>query len=341
VKGLDWRKILGEPTRNIALVEGELKAMSLCLAGLPTIGVGGVWNWRNSVKELLPELKQFAAQKRPVLIVFDSDAADNPLVDGARYALARAILDAGGEPHIIPLPKLPDPASPDKTGADDFVRLHPRLRADELLKALLGFEDKHQFVLASELYRLNTEYVCNETGHIIRLRGKREEDHRDHVKFQHVVEPGKVFVLGTSGKPKSVSVAAEWIAWPRRNTVSGLIYRPMSQATPVGEIAYAYDNHGRRCLNTWIGWASEPEEDAEGVAEYWTKLLNQLFRQTQNETTQETEHRLRCRRWFEMWWAYPIQNPTAAKMFSTAVLTGKGERAWSARWCDRPSTENT
>src|ERR1035441_8187635 len=219
VKGLDWRKVLGNATQAIAVVEGELKALSLCLAGLPAVGIGGVWNWQNSAKELRPEPAQFAANRRSILIVFDSDAADNPLVDGARYALARALLDKGGEPHITPLPHLYDPASPDKTGADDFVRLHPELKGEELLKVLLDFEDQHQFALAAELYRLNTEYVCNETGHIIRLSGKREEDHWDYWKFQRVVEPGKVFVVGADGKPKPVSLAAEWIAWPDRKSV--------------------------------------------------------------------------------------------------------------------------
>jgi hypothetical protein len=320
VKGLNWRAILADSDQVVAIVEGELKALSLSLAGIPAIGIGGVWNWQNSAKELLPDLVQFAVNRRRILEVFDSDAADNMLAAGAQYALARALLDAGGDPHII---QLPDLQQPEKTGVDDFVRLHPTLKKEKLIEALLNFEDKQYSALCLELHRLNSEYVCNETGHIIRLHGKREEDHWDDGKFRRIVEPGKVKVVRADGSKKLVSLAAEWLQWPKRNTVKGLIYCPMSQTIPIGQTNYIYDEHRRRCLNTWTGWASEPEEDAEGIARYWTRFLDQLFSQTQNETSEETQLREHCRRWFEMWWAYPVQNPSAGKLYSTAVLMGQ------------------
>lgn len=137
------------------------------------------------------------------------------------------------------------------------------------------------------------------------------------------MEPGKVKVVRADGSKKLVSLAAEWLQWPKRNTVQGLTYCPMPQTIPVGQSTYVYDEHRRRCLNTWTGWASGPEEDAEGIARYWTRLLDQLFSQTQNETSEETQRREHCRRWFEMWWAYPVQNPKAGKLHSTAVLMGQ------------------
>ena len=45
VEGLVWARTLARPEIPVAVVEGELKALSLCCAGVPAVGIGGVWNW--------------------------------------------------------------------------------------------------------------------------------------------------------------------------------------------------------------------------------------------------------------------------------------------------------
>ena len=136
VKGLDWSTILKNPKVPVAIVEGELKALCLCLAGVEVtaVAIGGVWNWVRN-KQLLPDLARLAAGGRDILIIFDSDTEDKPQCSGARYWLAKAMLDTGGNVHIIRIPHLPDDKSPDKTGADDLVRLE-ELSGEKLYQRL-------------------------------------------------------------------------------------------------------------------------------------------------------------------------------------------------------------
>lgn len=42
---LDWSDVLSDPSNSLVIVEGELKALAGCLAGYPTIGLGGVRNF--------------------------------------------------------------------------------------------------------------------------------------------------------------------------------------------------------------------------------------------------------------------------------------------------------
>ncbi len=59
----------------VRLTEGEIKAdIAYVLDGLPTISVPGISNWRSC----LPTLRAFATKK--VVVSFDADVADNPVV---------------------------------------------------------------------------------------------------------------------------------------------------------------------------------------------------------------------------------------------------------------------
>jgi hypothetical protein len=149
VKGLSWPDALEDPPTPVVVVEGELKALSLCLRGVEAVGIGGVWNFARQ-RVLLPELVDLAKHGREMLILFDSDAGDKPQVCAARFALAQALFEAGGKPIIGEMPNL---LLPEKTGADDFLRLHPKLRNGPLLdalKAMQSFEDQ-EHALFTEL----------------------------------------------------------------------------------------------------------------------------------------------------------------------------------------------
>jgi phage/plasmid-associated DNA primase len=96
------------------------------------------------------------------------------------------------------------------------------------------------------------------------------------------------------------------------------VYEPRPQDEQMSPYVLIND---RRYLNNWTGWASEPEPDPEGVAQYWTQLLDHLFQQQAYESEKQKNERVRARRWLEMWFAYPVQNPQA-KLYSCAVLLG-------------------
>jgi putative DNA primase/helicase len=87
--------------------------------GIPTIGIGGVWNWL--IKDtcvLLPEFDQVAFVDRSVLIIFDSDTWVKEEIQRALYALGKAIENRGGRVEALIIPPA---TNGDKQGADDFI----------------------------------------------------------------------------------------------------------------------------------------------------------------------------------------------------------------------------
>lgn len=322
VKGIKWQKIIDDSKKDVFVVEGELKALSLCLADILAVAVGGGWNFANK-RQLLPELEKFAEGGRRLFILYDSDTRDKPQVAGARYALARALTDAGGKPSFIELPHLKDSESSDKTGADDFIRLNPDIRGGDLRDALLGFAN--ELAEVTELYRLNAEYVIDETtACIVRLYdvetlADRRNENWKRGDFCGLIENRNVPVLGRNGKPSLAPLGALWTRWPARNRVVGRVYRPISQDNK--DFLYVYEN-GRRYLNDFYGWASQPRPNRSIVEELWTPLLESHFRQQSAESQAQSASRLRARNWFEQWWAYPVQHP-GAKILSAAVLSGQ------------------
>jgi putative DNA primase/helicase len=111
---------LTDISKPVFFSEGEKKIMSLDKAAkiksIPAvpIGIGGVWAWRFSPKELQPDgtmgkgksraiedfdLIEWAGRK--VYIFFDSDVATNPRVAIAETALARELAARGADVYIV------------------------------------------------------------------------------------------------------------------------------------------------------------------------------------------------------------------------------------------------
>ena len=318
VKDLPWKKLVGakkkEQEPELVIVEGELKALSLCLHGVLAVAVGGVWNFANN-KLLLPELRQLASG-RNCRVLFDSDAKDKPQVLGARAQLMRELAAVGATVTYIEMPHLPDPQSPDKTGADDFIRLNPNLKDEALRTALCSHAGNLPEVF--QLCRLNAEYVIDESkGDIMRLA--KRDNRWNHNTFCKVIQNKPVEVLNSKGEPKMVPVGQLWLGSESRNRVVGHTYKPVPQH--VSEFTYIYEN-GNRLLNDFMGWASVPKSNPKIVADYWTRLIDTLFMKKSAETEEQEKARLRARKWFEQWWAYAVRYP-GTKMRSAVVLSGK------------------
>lgn len=106
---------------GIVITEGEKKALALCLAGIPAIGIGGVWNFGGEGAPLHPALSALIRRYPEAFIVFDSDAATKPDIQNAEWRLAGQIALSGGRPHVVRVP----PETPnEKTGADDYLVKH-------------------------------------------------------------------------------------------------------------------------------------------------------------------------------------------------------------------------
>lgn len=288
-----WKEVAADPLRPLIITEGEFKSASACLnTEHACIGLGGVWSWKSNSNRMpmLPMFKEFAWRERPVYIVYDSDAATNPMVMQAENALAKALTDLGAEPFVIRLPNVDELK---KTGLDDYL-VHKGAEAfDEILEAA------EPWVTARELHELNEEviYVRN-PGLIMELKTLQrmspsaftEHAFSTRVFYEEQID-GKGNVKMT---PKSAP--KEWLKWGGRAEAPRVTYAP-------GEDRITE----KRELNVWPGWGVEPEP---GDIKPWKELLAFLFRNDPESAD-----------WMERWLAYPLQHP-GAKMYSSPVLWG-------------------
>lgn len=108
--------------QTIALCEGEKKSLRATQAGMPTIGLVGVWSWGVN-RQLIPDLAAINWVRRTVLIIFDTDSERKPAVEHASAELARVLAEAGAIPVQIRFPTGPRDANgiPGKMGVDDFI----------------------------------------------------------------------------------------------------------------------------------------------------------------------------------------------------------------------------
>jgi hypothetical protein len=118
-----------EPDFDMALflTEGEKKTLAGTQAGLPVIGLSGLWNWSNGERGLIKDFDQFYFQNLTVKIVPDSDwLQPNKLgypknLKQAVYELAKKLIDKGAQVFVIDLPSRSDG---EKVGLDDFLLSH-------------------------------------------------------------------------------------------------------------------------------------------------------------------------------------------------------------------------
>ncbi|WP_168219370.1 DUF3854 domain-containing protein [Limnoglobus roseus] len=131
---------LPNPVTPLLITEGCKKALAATQHGFPCVSLPGVWSWvapRPEVagkkvgrKELFDDLKAISWRDRPAVIVFDSDAAENPAVKRAERELAAALRREGAVVQIIRLPVEPDGT---KNGLDDFLVRHGPAALESLI----------------------------------------------------------------------------------------------------------------------------------------------------------------------------------------------------------------
>lgn len=128
------RAALADPSRRLLLTEGEKKALAADQAGIPCIGLVGVYGWQKKRpkgadgkpkgdRELIADLDAVAWQGRTVVIVYDSDAASNPKVLWAEWHLAQALDGRGATVKVVRLPAGPpgEDGAAAKVGLDDSL----------------------------------------------------------------------------------------------------------------------------------------------------------------------------------------------------------------------------
>jgi hypothetical protein len=107
----NWQSLAGDPTQTLLITEGEKKSIAGCQAGLPCIGIAGVWNWRakldTGARFTLPGLDRIAWKGRVVELVPDSDVwrPEKEQALSGFYALGRELRARGATVVLVKLPE--------------------------------------------------------------------------------------------------------------------------------------------------------------------------------------------------------------------------------------------
>lgn len=294
-----WASLVEDPSQPLIITEGELKAAKACKEGFPTLGLGGVYNWRSNKLGLtwLPSLEPIDWRRRYVYLCFDSDYRDNPHVCHALKIFADELQRRGAFCHLVALPSLP---GVEKVGLDDFL-LHAGPGANQMFEELLGMAEP--LGLSAPLWGLNEQYVYIRNPGLVVNQQEPENKiapgaFRDHLEAATQYQSRELKSDGTVSY-KAVPAAAAWLKWPLRMEAAKLTYVP-------GEGQFIKD--GPVLFNTWPGWGASPKK---GDVEPFLQLVDHLF------TGAEAE----AKEWFLRWCAYPLQHP-GIKLFTSVVIHG-------------------
>lgn len=296
---VSWESIMKDPAIPIGITEGEKKAAAMCAHDvLPTLGLGGVYNWRSARQgwELLPILESINWPGRAVFLLFDSDTSTNPMVQIAASQLARTLTQRGA---LVSTVELPNGEAGAKQGVDDILVNQGREALEELIK------EAKPVKYSVALHDMNLEVaVVHETGEVVELT-------TGHVypanKFSDVVYRHRrymEFPVNAKGEqltPRIVYTAKEWLAWPQRTTVHALAYAPGEpRITSSGD------------YNMWRGWGCEPS--SKGTLQPFHELIEMLMSAAAESDKQ----------WLLRWLAYPLRHP-GTKLYSAVVMWGRAQ----------------
>jgi len=290
----NWPAIHKDPGHDIIITEGELKAAAACAAGFPTIGLGGVWNFRSSKDGtwFLPELAAFKWPQRTVFVCFDSDYLSKSNVCLAINALCEELQERGAHIRILALPEGEEGA---KVGLDDYLLAHT---ADELRDLLSTAES---LGLTRALWDINKEVVYVEDPGLIVVEETGQKMNADMFKghSRWATASATETTVGAKGDlvREKAPAAPAWLRWPLRRSVRKLTYAP-------GLPVVTADNK----LNQWPGWGTTP---LRGPVKPWLRLTQFIFEDAGQDVLE----------YFYDWCAYPVQNP-GAKMFVAPVIHG-------------------
>lgn len=303
-KGKSWKQLCDDPTIPLVFTEGELKAACATKHGIPTIALGGVWNFKSKKNGVfrLPIFDEIVFKGRTVFIVFDSDAVTNPQVLHAQFKFAEELFNIGATPIIVNLPKVDGK----KHGIDDYI-VEYGIKA---FKELITDDRNHmEFGFVRELLRLNSEIAVvhkpvaimhYQTGQLLD-RGAAAMLYANARMMDQKIVPAKKEDEEDKIKYIEVNAFDKWLQWEERGEVWAPVYEP-------GQAQFVWVDE-RRHYNTWKGWGCQPEK---GEVILWEWLLDNIFKNA------EPAHR----KWFEQWCAYPLQNP-GVKMFTCPILFGQ------------------
>lgn len=289
----DWKAIAEDVDTPLIITEGELKAAKACKEGFPTIGIGGVWNWKSAKHGIdwLRSLDLIKWPRRNIYLCFDSDVRTNASVNTALVELAEMLVNKGAFPHLAMMPELKDLK---KVGLDDFF-VHspdPAKRLRDILAAATPLG------ISAPLWELNKRFrYIHDPGLVINTETLQKMNSTTFKESQGTtMYQEQVLMANGTTKLKPTSAAAGWLSWPLRAESTKLTYEPGHERLVGGN------------YNMWPGWGVEPQK---GDVKPFLQLLDHLF----------TGAEPGAREWFMQWLAYPLQHP-GAKLLSSVAFHG-------------------
>lgn len=294
VDEIPWQDICNDAETPLMITEGEKKALSACLAGIPTIGLGGVYNFTHD-GELVPVLDRIEWSGRSVYICYDSDATDNSRIQAAEGRLATELSTKRNA--SVFLVRLPERRGGAKVGVDDFI---VKNGSDALFDLLEQAPEMRQ--IDREVLRLNGEVAwIDREGMLLDLQTDVWMRKADFVKGSEF--SSRILMVPTlkGTGVKSLSVAAAWLTHKHARRYTDTVFEPGTSdkaiELPRGGTAY----------NRFRGLSPSP-----GDVKPFFKLYDWLM-----SRTDEFEHDL-------IWKiiAYKMQN-LAARIDLGLMLLGK------------------
>jgi len=301
--GLD-KTILSDPAKTLYVTEGEKKALKACQEGIPCVGLGGLWNWKDKTGKPIADLEAIAWTGREVFIVPDNDwkrpnrygRAKN--LKKAVGGLAKTLRERGATVKVVVLPE-----SQEKMGLDDFLLSHTAedfhklttadVRDDDEVEAKIDqLNELHAAVMVGGKFAILNE-VWDPTFQRPDISFSSVQD------FKNLYQPEKVFVpKGEGGKDgmQPVPLSKVWLESPNRRTYAGIVFDPA--------------NEHPGYYNLYRGFNLKPKAGDWG-------LIRDLY------------HRVWCSgnddlfTWVMAWVADLFQNPGVERPGTSLVLRGK------------------
>lgn len=296
----DWKAIAADVNEGLLITEGELKAAKATADGFPTIGLGGVYNFRSAKQGIffLPELEAFEWARRKVTIIYDSDYQTNANVCAAINVLAEELSERGALVYVGLLENIFDEED-SKTGLDDFLVE----RGSDALEKVLA--DAEPLTMSRRLWAMNEEVVyVEDPGYVIAQKSGQilpVNNFTAHSRWATAHTPERKIKADGSLSVVKAPAAAAWLKWPLRESVAKLTYAP-------GEPRFT-ERNGVAMYNRWKGWGVEPKK---GDIKPYLELLKFVFDGVEKEHLE----------WFLDWCAYPIKYP-GTKLFSACLIHGR------------------
>lgn len=145
------------PDYPIIFTEGEKKTAKAVKEGFMTIGLPGVWNFKSSDNDFLPQLENLNLKYRKCFIAFDSDIISKHSVRQAELRLAVNLINRGAIPLSI---RFPVKENGNKNGIDDFLVIHGKDELEKLMNQSPSTFEQHL------LEDTPTKLILKEVGRI-------------------------------------------------------------------------------------------------------------------------------------------------------------------------------